>query len=622
MTGPVTNADHHKEGKTVNISLIAVATCLVILLSTAQGESSEIGLRLAGDSMLLDAYGGVCTSINGVDFNSLSKPEVSFQKRIDVAEDNATIFIPPGHYDLSEPLHIHRNITAIGSGSVVVDAQRACEILHIEDSNLSVRIENINFVNGEGDHGGAIDSVAKSLTLVNCTFGNNIAEEGATVYSNRSDLHIVNSSIIGNLGFDSIVASENGTLILENVSFTNNSAFKFCDGINISGTGRSLDPQDIFDDDAKGIYSDGLNLVIRNCTFSNNHGYATSGERGGYGISIIRAIDINMLIKDSKFDSNAAEMNSGAIYAHNCSTVMTNCRICNNMATMLGIGCGVLFSSGNSLMNRCEISGNQLPREAWWSDVLRGGGIATSFNASVTLTGCKVDGNKGRLGAGIYNEGTLVLKDSIVSGNVATEKGGAIFNTGAGRIEITNTPFTGNTAPEGANVFNEAPGIVIYHVDDDRGEHIQGAIDTAPPGSFIDVAPGLYPENLHIDTSLNISGSGDTVIDGMKLAPVIVLGKDSWQVNNSSVRVSLSNLTIQNGSDEKGAGVQNWAHLVLDNVDIRNNKAIRGGGVWNFQRGTVDMNSGNIHDNVATGMGGGGVFNKGIFNLNGGSIYQ
>ena len=34
------------------------------------------------------------------------------------------------------------------------------------------------------------------------------------------------------------------------------------------------------------------------------------------------------------------------------------------------------------------------------------------------------------------------------------------------------------------------------------------------------------------------------------------------------------------------------------------------------------MNSGSIHDNVATGMGGGGVFNKGIFNLNGGTIYR
>jgi hypothetical protein len=158
------------------------------------------------------------------------------------------------------------------------------------------------------------------------------------------------------------------------------------------------------------------------------------------------------------------------------------------------------------------------------------GGIMTSFNASISLVDCKVGGNKGWVGAGIYNRGSLVLEDCIISGNAAIERGGAIFNTGAGRVEITNTSFTGNAAPEGANVFNEAPGTVIYHVDDDRGESIQDTIDNAPSGSFINVAPGLYPENLHIDQSLTITGSGDTIVGSMGIAPVITIGEDSWQV--------------------------------------------------------------------------------------------
>jgi hypothetical protein len=133
--------------------LVLAASLLVLCGAHAQLEGPD--KMMQSNFELKEDCGSLCTSLNGVDFSSLSKPEVSLQKCIDLAEDNATIFIPSGHYDLSEPLRIERNITAIGDGVVVADAQRACEVLHIEDSNLnlSVRIENINFVNGEGEHG-------------------------------------------------------------------------------------------------------------------------------------------------------------------------------------------------------------------------------------------------------------------------------------------------------------------------------------------------------------------------------------------------------------------------------------------------------------------------------------
>jgi hypothetical protein len=88
---------------------------------------------------------------------------------------------------------------------------------------------------------------------------------------------------------------------------------------------------------------------------------------------------------------------------------------------------------------------------------LGGGGI---FNAgTLTLRNSTLAGNSSIVGGGIYNEGTLTLISSTLSGNMAEESGGGIYNIGF--ATVTNATITANRADadfdnngQGGGIFN------------------------------------------------------------------------------------------------------------------------------------------------------------------------
>src|SRR6266436_4855851 len=57
-------------------------------------------------------------------------------------------------------------------------------------------------------------------------------------------------------------------------------------------------------------------------------------------------------------------------------------------------------------------------------------------------------------GGGIYNAGTLTLTGCTVSGNIATYRGGGIYNSGAGTLTLS-----GCTLNDNKNVYGEGGGI-------------------------------------------------------------------------------------------------------------------------------------------------------------------
>jgi hypothetical protein len=75
---------------------------------------------------------------------------------------------------------------------------------------------------------------------------------------------------------------------------------------------------------------------------------------------------------------------------------------------------------------------------------------------------------------------------------------------------------------------------------------IQSAIDRAEPWSTIAVGPGNYPENLVVDTSLFIVGSGRdaTVIDGTQSGRVVEA--------DGEIHVAMRDLRLTNGYDDNG----------------------------------------------------------------------
>jgi hypothetical protein len=85
---------------------------------------------------------------------------------------------------------------------------------------------------------------------------------------------------------------------------------------------------------------------------------------------------------------------------------------------------------------------------------ISGGGpvVTVAGGVSATIAGVTVNGGStGFFGGGLFNGGTLTLKDSTVSANAA-DGGGGIFN--GGTLVLNDTTVSGNSARAGGGILN------------------------------------------------------------------------------------------------------------------------------------------------------------------------
>jgi hypothetical protein len=138
------------------------------------------------------------------------------------------------------------------------------------------------------------------------------------------------------------------------------------------------------------------------------------------------------------------------------------------------------------------------------------------------------------------------------------------------------------------------------------------AISVAAAGDTIRVGPATYAENLTIGISLTLIGAGaaTTIIDGRGVNIVVT-------VSNANAHVSISSVTIRNGSGRPGGGVFNNGILTVNNCTVSGNIARGtasgglGGGIDNG--GTLKVNNSTIAGNQVSGVFGAG-FGGGIGN--------
>ncbi|MHB8119560.1 MAG: hypothetical protein ACYDHX_12650 [Methanothrix sp.] len=150
---------------------------------------------------------------------------------------------------------------------------------------------------------------------------------------------------------------------------------------------------------------------------------------------------------------------------------------------------------------------------------------------------------------------------------------------------------------------------------------IQDGVTLASSGGTVNVAAGIFKENVVIDKSLTINGavSSNTIVDGNMLGSVFNIGS-----TNSNIDVTLSGLDITGGSGTTvgtwkfGGGVYNKGRTTINDCRIYANSASDGGGVHNS--GTATITGSNIFGNSAA-RNGGGIYNDyGTLTVNGGSI--
>jgi hypothetical protein len=150
--------------------------------------------------------------------------------------------------------------------------------------------------------------------------------------------------------------------------------------------------------------------------------------------------------------NNFSGFAGGGIYNSGAGATMTivNSTVTGNLLPLgsqigsSGNGAGI-YNNGTLAIDHSTVSGNSFlnfdPRPILGGD---GAGIY-SFGGALTISSSTVSGNNAnRQAGGIFNGGTLEITDSTISGNRAQYSGGGIQNQGT--MVVRNTTLSGNTA--------------------------------------------------------------------------------------------------------------------------------------------------------------------------------
>jgi hypothetical protein len=147
---------------------------------------------------------------------------------------------------------------------------------------------------------------------------------------------------------------------------------------------------------------------------------------------------------------------------------------------------------------------------------------------------------------------------------------------------------------------------------------IQSAIDAAPQGATVVVAAGTYRENLLIlkpITLRSVRGARDTVIDGRRVGPVVVVrgtGAERVVIAGFTITNGLNNGSVSSDAAGNAAGIhmESVVGVVMDSV-IRDNVGCLGSGISTVSAAvTIERNliRNNPQDPSCDGADGGGIF--------------
>ena len=201
--------------------------------------------------------------------------------------------------------------------------------------------------------------------------------------------------------------------------------------------------------------------------------------------------------------------------------------------------------------------------------VVSGNNAVEDFNVAsgvtATISGITIEDGNTFQGGGIYNDGTLNVTDSTISGNSAGTMGGGIYNQGT--LTVNGSTLSGNKIVNG----DGSSGGGIYN---------QGTLTLTDSTLASNTAPNGWGAGLltAMDSETKVVGS-------------------TFSDNVASV---------------DGGGIFNYGTLTVSASTFSGNEAVNGdgGGIYNFYQETMSVSDSTLSGNVA-GFNGGGIVNEG-----------
>ncbi len=312
--------------------------------------------------------------------------------------------------------NISNNTAKVSGGGIYTTGT-----LNLKDATIS------NNTAQAGIGGGIYTNNTILATNVRIT-GNNAALQGGGVYSSVQGLNFYNSTISGNKA-----GKEGGGIYtLTGAANTSNyiNAYDLTLSDNVAGWDFTNNIYSSVLYAGGGIFANGSIAFFDNLTVTNN---IATGDGGGIckntGLAGVDMTGVKMLTLTGNQSING---NGGGIYsAYELS----------------------FTKQEEGADTRAVISGNKAPKGS-------GGAIYTTSDLYFTYIngGSSTDiinNIAGKTGGAIYAGGLFILNKATLSGNTATNQGGAIYLTGAKTMSILKSTFTGNiSGSTGGAVFS------------------------------------------------------------------------------------------------------------------------------------------------------------------------
>lgn len=343
----------------------------------------------------------------------------------------------PAEIVLATPLAISKNVTIEGPGAnqLSISGGNLCRVFSINGvavnlSGLSVKNGKANeaggiYVNGgalsatscdiTGNHsdasGGAVKGESAALSFTGCRVSDNgtgFFGRGGAVYLNEGSLSMTDCEIDRNkITQDDFFTNQGGAIYLVSTTGDGNlldAVFTRCKfSENLATYGGA-------------IYADGVDsLAADSCLFKDNEG---SNSGGAIYPRLVGQLTVNSCL----FQGNLARNHGGAIYLNNSGMTMQNSTLYGNWAY---VGAGLMSygygpTSPGVLLRNCTITGNTA--DNGYGTFGFAGGIHNGGYCSLSLLNCTVALNEAvDQRSGIWNEGSLTLKNTLVAGNAGND---------------------------------------------------------------------------------------------------------------------------------------------------------------------------------------------------------
>ena len=553
------------------------------------------------------------------------------------------------------------NTSTLGGGGIyndggvatLTDISILTNTAHLDGGGLynatggQVTITNGYFDDNSADRdGGSIANFGISLSVSGTTVRDSDAQQfGGGLYNDQEEgtVSIFNSSFINNLAVSGggIYNQELGVINLDLSDVLQNNASSDGGGIyNTSNATINVERTTVDGNRAlngAGIYNDDIaQLNLFDSTVSNN---IASGDGGGlYNNSFELASVVNATIS-----GNEAANNGGGIFnSADGSIEVTNATVFNNSS----IAGGGIFNAVDGFVTVANtiVAGNSTTSpgpdvtgdfDSRGNNLIGVGGISTGFTDGVNgdIVGTFATPVSPGLGA-LQDNGGATFTHELLGGSLARDAGNNFYaptddqrgfarlfdGDGNGSLIVDIGAFESGYIVTGfGDSVDAAPGDGVS-VDVNGQSTLRAAIiesNTRAGADTILLGTGVYTlslfgqgednaylGDLDITDDLTIigAGSGRTVIDADYLDRIFEIF--------AGVNVSIRGVTLVNGDVtrvEDGGAILNFGNLTLEDVEIKDSLANRGGALFN--NGIVTMTGSYFHNNTAIADGG-AIFNN------------